>query len=157
MSESNEQHDAEELETAPLVRSIFDALETDESLETQGVEFYFGLGIGYWKLAWSGATPIQGAIADAMKPYTQLSQADLRNPAIETSIRNAMVEVYVEHVIKGWRDVVGEEGIIEYSPEKALEFMKNPRISRELFKLIREYSGNFANYRKIYAEDVAGK
>lgn len=141
----------------PLVRSIYDSLETDESLEDNGVEFDFGLGVGHWTIAYSGNQAFQSAFSEAMKPYSQLNEQDYKDPAIDRVVRNVMIDCYANHCVKNFRECIGRDGIeIPFSHKMAAELMKGLQL-KHLFRLVREASTNFANYRIVYVDDTAKK
>jgi hypothetical protein len=130
-------------------KNVFDVFETDEKLENNGV--VFDCGFGKFKLAYVGNPEFQKAYAEAMKPYAEASARGLLDGNIQLRV---LREVYAKTIIKGWSEVYGRDGEeIPYSYENALKLTEElPR----LFGMIREWAGNFANYRKIYADTVVG-
>lgn len=137
----------EELDTTN--RSIYDVFETDENLENNGIDF--DCGFGTFTLAYVGNDDFARDYADAMKPYAEAAQRGLLEAKTQ---RKILVGVYARTVVKGWKNVYGrnQEEIV-FSVEECEKLMiALPR----LFSMIREWAGNFANYRKTYVEGVVG-
>ena len=134
-------------ETLPKPKSIYDTFETDEGLENEGV--WFDFMFGSFKLAYSGNQNFQSAFTDAMKPYAEAAARGLLDAKVA---RNILAKAYSRHVVKGWKNVVGRDGVeLVYTPEACASlFNELPR----LFDVIRDSATNFANYRKIYVEQV---
>ena len=135
--------------TDPKPTTIYEVFETDEGLENEGV--VFDCGFGKFKVAYVGNPVFQKAYAQAMKPYAEASARGILDEKIQMRI---LQEVYAKTIVKGWEDVIGKDGEpLEFSEEACLQLFKDlPR----LFGMIRDWAGNFANFRKIYADAVVG-
>jgi len=128
-------------------RSIYDIFETDEKLEQDGVEF--DCGFGSFKLAYAGTIEFQKEYMEQMKPYAEAQARGLLDPKIQVRLLRV---VYAKTIVKNWTGVIGRDGKeIPFNEENCVKLFEDlPR----LFSMVREWAGNFANYRKIYAEQV---
>lgn len=137
----------ETIEITP--RSIYDIFETDTKLEEQGVKF--DCGFGSFTLAYVGNPAFSKEYQVQMKPYAEAQARGLLEGKIHQKI---LISVYAKTIIKGWEGVIGRDGKeIPFTEENVVNLMLDlPR----LFGMIREWAGNFANYRKAYAESVVG-
>ena len=149
MAEPQETDQAPEIAEAKLRQpmDIYEMFETDTSLENEGVWFQFGFGD--FKLAYVGGEQgFQNEYAERMRPHAEAQARKMLDPEIH---RKILVECYAKHILKDWRDVKGPSGEIPFSEENAIKLLLDlPR----LFDILRDAAMNFANYRKIYAEDV---
>ncbi len=144
MSQTNEEEILE-----PTPQSIYDVFETDEKLENDGIDFDCGFGV--FTLAYVGNDDFARDYAETMKPYAEAAQRGLLDAKVQ---RKRLVGVYARTVVKNWKKVYGrDQEEIVFSIEECEKLMiALPR----LFSMIREWAGNFANYRKTYVDGVVG-
>jgi len=88
-----------------------------------------------------------------MKPYLkQVRSKALTSDEVLEIIKPAVAE----HLLVGWKNLEDENGApIAYSPEKALEFFKNPALS-DLYQFVLETAGENDVYRQELLEDAEG-
>lgn len=144
MSEAEEQ-------SLPEPQSIYDLFETDGGLEAEGV--WFEYAFGSFKLSFVGGAnqAFQREYAERMKPY---AEAEARGMLDEKVRRKIQIDCYVEHVVRDWKNVIGRDGKeIPYSKDAARSlFTELPH----LFTMVRSAATNFANYRRLYADEAVG-
>ena len=132
-------------------QSIYDLFETEESLELNGV--WFDYSFGSFKLAYVGGAnqSFQRAYSERMKPYIE---AEARGMLDDKIRRKIQIECYVDHVLRDWKEVIGRDNsTLVYSKPNAIKLFND---LPQLFGMIRSAATNFANYRRIYADQVAG-
>jgi len=138
-------------ETLPEPQSIYDLFETDTGLEAQGV--WFDYAFGRFKLSFVGGAnqAFQREYAERMKPY---AEAEARGMLDDKVRRKIQIDCYVDHVVKDWTGVIGRDGKeLPFSKKNAIQlFTELPH----LFNMIRNAATNFANYRRLYADEAVG-
>lgn len=124
--------------------SIYDALETDESLEREGVMLDFG-DYGRFKIARSGGKnqAYNTRVRAVLKPYQRQMDAGLLS---DEKLAKLLARPFAEHIVKGWEGVrARNKEVIPYSVEAAEKLLTD---LPELFMIIREHSALLANFRK---------
>lgn len=135
----------------PNPQSIYDIFETDDSLELDGV--WFDYAFGRFKLAYVGGAnqKFQHEYANRMRPYAEAEATGQMDAEIRRKIQ---IECYVLHVLRDWKKVVGRDGKqLKYNEKNAIKLFTD---LPHLFNMIRTAATNFANYRRLYADDVSG-
>jgi len=69
-------------------------------------------------------------------------------------LEDILKEVRANTILLGWRNIQDDNGDIEYSPEKALEFFKDPRL-HDFYKFVIFESSNADNFRVTKIEEAA--
>lgn len=132
-------------------KSIYKAFKADETLEREGVWLDFG-DYGRFRIARSGGSnqAYNAKVAAAFKPYRRQYETGTLE---EDKAREVLSSVFADTIILGWENVFGESGEpMEFNRGNALKLMNE---LPELYRMIREESDKFANFKAQDVETIA--
>jgi hypothetical protein len=131
--------------------SPFDLYKSDSAKENAGV--WIPIGPYQFKLARAGGgnNEFKKLGSQRFKPYAAAIQNDTLPEAIAMQLT---VEIFVETVVKDWKDVGDADGNpLPFSKEKCAELFEQ---LPDLFAEVRDASMRVANFRADVREAIAG-
>lgn len=130
--------------------SPYDIFSTEENLEVSGVEV--AIGQMFFTLARAGGQNMKfkKAAQAKFKPY----EFAIANDALsERQAQELVVDVFVDTVLLGWRNVYGRDKVlIPYSKEAAIKLLLD---LPDLFLRLQNEASTMSNFRKKGIEEVA--
>jgi hypothetical protein len=121
----------------------------DPSLETDGIELHLD-GNAYITLARAGGGNVK--YEAAMRAHFAPHKRALQNGTLDDKTATDILhKVYADAVILGWRGLEIDGAPLPYSRENALRVCRE---FPELWRVIQEEAGKFANYRTEELADM---
>lgn len=127
-------------------------LKTDVKKETNGMWLDFALGIRL-KIARARNPNYQELLRELTEPH----RSDLRKDQVEQKVIDAtadiLKQVRAKTILLDWENIEDEKGVeIPYSPEKALEFFRDPEL-KDFYSFVVISSEDRDNFKKNLVED----
>jgi hypothetical protein len=128
------------------------ALRTDSAKETEGVWVEWEHGVSFL-VARLNNPGFQARVRALSAKHTKAIRAGtFPDEEMESISKSAMSH----HVLLGWKSIEDDEGgALEYSQEKALEFLTDPDL-RDLYQFVLTQANERDLYRKDVEDDSAG-
>lgn len=128
-------------------------IRTDTSAEASGKWFDYAAGIRLC-IASTGSPEFRKAARQVLRPHTGRIRMDAMDDEEQETI---LRKVYARHILVDWENIEDDETneAIEYSAEKALEFLRDPELA-DLWDFVVTTSGGRRNFLKDLVEDTEG-
>jgi hypothetical protein len=132
--------------------AILDTLMLDLDRATSGEWFHYRDGFEV-RIVSTSTLDFSQAERDAIRPFTEVSRAGKLTQEMR---RNISLELLARHAIVDWRGLTDKEGqVIIYTPERALDLLRDPRLFPFL-QWVERVAANDANFAARVIEDSVG-
>lgn len=126
-----------------------ESIKTSEDKEENGVWVDFAEGISL-KIARARNPKYQELLRNLIEP----KRVEIRNDKVSIEdLNGVLLQVRAKTILLDWKDIEDNEGKpISYSPEKALEFFKDPEL-RDFYEFVVVISENADQFKKDLIKD----